>query len=197
MDVSLADDGETVERVAFTGDGCAISQAAASMLSQELVGMSLDEVEEEVDEKQHEVKLYDYAEEIVGQAKVQIMRNILPMTEAHMARFLPILTNGRYKETVRLFKNARNKLVERNWIEKEEVPSYFVECLLYNVPPGQFVNDLTERYEQIVDHLQGATIEDFRCQNEIHELFGPEPTEWTIDNAEMFIRQLQRLYSDY
>lgn len=106
-------------------------------------------------------------------------------------------TNGRYKETVRLFKNARNKLVERDWIEKEEVPSYFVECLLYNVPPGLYVNDLTERYEQIVGHLQGATIENYRCQNEIHELFGPEPTQWTIDNAEKFISQLQGLYSEY
>ncbi|MFB6218829.1 MAG: iron-sulfur cluster assembly scaffold protein [Halobacteriaceae archaeon] len=46
IEVLLADDGETIERVAFTGDGCAISQAAASMLSQELVGMTLAEVEE-------------------------------------------------------------------------------------------------------------------------------------------------------
>ena len=46
FDVDLADDGETIERVAFTGDGCAISQASASLLSQELPGMTLDEVEE-------------------------------------------------------------------------------------------------------------------------------------------------------
>ncbi|MCO8242731.1 MULTISPECIES: iron-sulfur cluster assembly scaffold protein [unclassified Haladaptatus] len=44
FDVSLEDDGETIERVAFRGDGCAISQASASMLSQKLPGMSLDEV---------------------------------------------------------------------------------------------------------------------------------------------------------
>ena len=46
FDVELAEDGETVERVAFSGDGCAISQASASMLSQELPGMTLDEIEE-------------------------------------------------------------------------------------------------------------------------------------------------------
>jgi nitrogen fixation NifU-like protein len=44
--VALAADGETVERVAFTGDGCAISQAAASMLTGELPGMTLGEIEE-------------------------------------------------------------------------------------------------------------------------------------------------------
>ncbi|WP_336035656.1 iron-sulfur cluster assembly scaffold protein [Halobacterium yunchengense] len=44
FDVELAADGETVERVAFRGEGCAISQASASMLTQELPGMTLEEV---------------------------------------------------------------------------------------------------------------------------------------------------------
>jgi len=46
FDVELRDDEETIERVAFRGEGCAISQASASMLSQELPGMTLDEVAE-------------------------------------------------------------------------------------------------------------------------------------------------------
>jgi nitrogen fixation NifU-like protein len=45
IDVRLADDEETIERVAFTGDGCAISQASASMLSGKLRGLTLDELE--------------------------------------------------------------------------------------------------------------------------------------------------------
>jgi nitrogen fixation NifU-like protein len=44
FDVVLADDGETVDAVAFSGDGCAISQASASMLSEELPGMTLEEI---------------------------------------------------------------------------------------------------------------------------------------------------------
>jgi nitrogen fixation NifU-like protein len=38
------DDDETIERVRFVGDGCAISQASASMLSGELQGHSLESV---------------------------------------------------------------------------------------------------------------------------------------------------------
>jgi nitrogen fixation NifU-like protein len=45
MNVKLDDDGETIEFVSFTGDGCAISQASASMLTSELQGMTLDELE--------------------------------------------------------------------------------------------------------------------------------------------------------
>ncbi|MBB6647496.1 Fe-S cluster assembly sulfur transfer protein SufU [Halobellus ruber] len=45
VNVSLADDDETIEYVTFTGDGCAISQASASMLSERLQGMTLSELE--------------------------------------------------------------------------------------------------------------------------------------------------------
>ena len=46
MDVVLDDDEETIDAVAFRGDGCAISQASASMLSERLEGMSLEELRE-------------------------------------------------------------------------------------------------------------------------------------------------------
>ncbi|WP_101295100.1 Fe-S cluster assembly sulfur transfer protein SufU [Halegenticoccus soli] len=46
IDVRLEDDDETIERVAFSGDGCAISQASASMLSQRLPGATLSELKE-------------------------------------------------------------------------------------------------------------------------------------------------------
>jgi len=44
MDVKLDDDEETIEQVAFSGDGCAISQASASMLSSKLRGKTVDEL---------------------------------------------------------------------------------------------------------------------------------------------------------
>ena len=44
MDVVLDDDEERIERVAFEGDGCAISHASASMLSEQLQGMDIEEL---------------------------------------------------------------------------------------------------------------------------------------------------------
>jgi nitrogen fixation NifU-like protein len=41
--LGINDEG-TVEEVAFTGRGCAISQASASMLTDEIKGKSLDEI---------------------------------------------------------------------------------------------------------------------------------------------------------
>ena len=45
MFIRLAEDGDTIEHVSFVGDGCAISQASASMLSGELRGRSMADVE--------------------------------------------------------------------------------------------------------------------------------------------------------
>lgn len=46
VDVKLDDDEDTIEAVRFHGDGCAISQASASMLSSKLHGMSVSEMRE-------------------------------------------------------------------------------------------------------------------------------------------------------
>jgi len=43
VQLKVADDG-TVADVAFSGHGCAISQAAASMASDELIGMPVDQL---------------------------------------------------------------------------------------------------------------------------------------------------------
>ena len=40
----LVDDDSRVEQIRFTGQGCAISQASMSILSEEIVGKSLDEI---------------------------------------------------------------------------------------------------------------------------------------------------------
>ena len=45
MDVQLDADEEVIENVAFRGEGCAISQAAASLLTEELPGMTVEELE--------------------------------------------------------------------------------------------------------------------------------------------------------
>lgn len=44
FDIQLEEDGETVKDVRFSAVGCAISKASASMLSDLLIGQTLDEI---------------------------------------------------------------------------------------------------------------------------------------------------------
>ena len=44
IDVRLDEDEEVIQNLAFRGDGCAISQAAASMLTEMLLGKTIEEL---------------------------------------------------------------------------------------------------------------------------------------------------------
>lgn len=44
FDIQLEDDGQTVKDVRFSGVGCAISKASASMLTDMLIGQTLEEI---------------------------------------------------------------------------------------------------------------------------------------------------------
>ena len=57
LQATLSDDESTVEAVRFTGDGCTLSQAAASLLSEQMVGTAVSEINEWDSE---------YIEELVG-----------------------------------------------------------------------------------------------------------------------------------
>lgn len=59
-------------------------------------------------------------------------------------------THENYKPTVRMFKNARKKLIKDDKITKDTAPSYFVECLLYNVPNSYFIGTYQDRYLAIL-----------------------------------------------
>lgn len=43
-------------------------------------------------------------------------------------------TNEKYKDMVRIYKNIRYKLVDEGVLADKEVPSHFIECLVWNVP---------------------------------------------------------------
>jgi nitrogen fixation NifU-like protein len=46
FDIEMDDDGQTVKDVRFSGVGCAISKASASMLSDLIIGKTLEEIRE-------------------------------------------------------------------------------------------------------------------------------------------------------
>lgn len=92
-------------------------------------------------------------------------------------------TKGAYKPTVRIFKNARRYLTDKGKLPKGIAPSYFVECLLYNVPDNCFVSDLQDRYYKIIHYLLDADISTFKCQNGISDLFGNSPEQWNQHQA--------------
>ena len=102
---------------------------------------------------------------------------------------------GRYKRATRMFKAARNHLLESNTIAEDTAPSYFIECLMYNVPNSLFQSSLARTYVGAVNWLSAATLRDFKCQNQLIDLVGDSNDQWSVDKARAFILALGELWN--
>ena len=126
-------------------------------------------------------------------------RWVVSYPQQHHARGLKkeLATNGRYKRTIRMFKAARNHLVENHAIRNGTAPSYFIECLLYNVPNNLFRPSFGQSYYGVVEYLTTASLQQFKCQNGVRELFGSSRDLWSVDEAQKFVRALVQLWEKW
>ncbi|WP_319508128.1 nucleotidyltransferase [uncultured Methanolobus sp.] len=106
-------------------------------------------------------------------------------------------TNGNYYPAVRIFKNIKSKLIDKNIINKEQVPSYFIECLLYNVPYSNFEARYGNTIRNVLSYLNQQDITNFKCQNGITSLFGDSPDQWSAKNARNFINKTIELWNNW
>jgi hypothetical protein len=95
-------------------------------------------------------------------------------------------TGQRYKKYVRALKNAENTLVAEDVIK--DLPSYFMECLVYNVPhtvltqgslDEGFAGTLQNLYQRLDD---GTALDEFQEPNELKWLFKGQ-SKWSVDDA--------------
>ena len=106
-------------------------------------------------------------------------------------------TGNRFKRTVRMFKAARNHLVSNGRIDASVAPSYFIECLLYNVPDRLFSQQLGSTYVEVLQWLGSAQTRGFVTQSGSIELFGPRPEQWSVDELRRFTAEFQRLWNGW
>lgn len=106
-----------------------------------------------------------------------------------------------YKETVRIFKNARD-YYNHHWDSgvRVEAPSYFIECLIYNLPERILKrSSRSDRFKEILDHLQDpdTDLSTFDQVSEMELLFGTRNTQWERDSAEKLISHLQIMWDSW
>ena len=132
--------------------------------------------------KEHQVegiKIYDACkgEYIINYPKLHIKHGVEKNSESR--------TNGNYKETIRIFKQIRNHLIDLGVIKDGLMPSYCLECLLFNVPDSLFKLDLLKRVDSIMEWLSKNINNDFVEQNKMYYLFR---RSLAIENARIFLK---------
>jgi Nucleotidyltransferase domain len=106
-------------------------------------------------------------------------------------------TDGWFKPSVRMFKNARDYLVDHGRIINTLAPSYFLECLIYNVPGDKFAGSHQQIYSNAVNWLVNANLDSLMCQNRQLNLFGGSSEQWRVDTARQFISALVSLWNSW
>jgi hypothetical protein len=75
-----------------------------------------------------------------------------------------VATGNRYKRMVRALKKLQAKLVAEGSL-KQELPSYFTECLVYNVPNSAFNhNNYVDDMRSVLAEIFNATLSDEACK---------------------------------
>lgn len=100
-------------------------------------------------------------------------------------------SNKWHKPAVRLFKNCRGS------ISGDTTPSYFLECMLYNIPNSNFETSYGDTFCNIVNWLNKNSLDNFVCQNGQLNLFGTSQEQWNTSEAKTFINNLISLWNNW
>lgn len=101
-------------------------------------------------------------------------------------------TGGRFKDVVRILKRLRNKMNDEDIAAAKPIPSFLIECLVWNVPNDNFGHDtLTADVWDSLAHLFNNTLKFESCSewgevNELKYLFrAGQP--WTLTDTHSFL----------
>jgi hypothetical protein len=103
-------------------------------------------------------------------------------TEKHKA------TNQWFKPTVRMFKNMRNRMIERGELGEGIAPSYFLEGMLYNIPADKFGGTYQDTFTNCYNWIVQADSTKLVCANYMHWLVrNNEQTSWSVANFNTYL----------
>jgi hypothetical protein len=106
-------------------------------------------------------------------------------------------TNSWFKRTVRVYKNMRNYMVDRNMLRDGIAPSYFIEGMLHNVPNDKFGKSFDDTFVDTFNFIVNADRSDFRCANGIHNLLGNSQVQWPAANCQTYLDALRNLWNNW
>jgi hypothetical protein len=107
-------------------------------------------------------------------------------------------TNSRFKPTVRIFKNIRNKLVRDGVIREGVAPSYHLEGLLYNVANSKFAGSHSYTVEQCLNEVWFADRTKYVAANELYYLLWNNSVVcWNEADCNTFLNAAIGLWNDW
>jgi len=101
-------------------------------------------------------------------------------------------TNGAYKDIVRILKRTRNELIDSDTLTKDSMPSFFLECLVWNLHDLHFQHATYRDMTSTVIARIWQDMKDFNTHNAYAEVSDLKwlfrgKSLWTPDQAKTFM----------
>lgn len=105
-------------------------------------------------------------------------------------------SNGWFKPVIRIFKNARQRLIEEGALKPGVAPSYYIEGLLYNVPSQYFGTSYATSLFQCLVYLSQANKSAFVCANQQYPLLDGNPdVTWNTADCNAYVNAMVGLWN--
>jgi hypothetical protein len=106
-------------------------------------------------------------------------------------------TQQYFKQTVRIFKNMRNRLIGNSTLKSGIAPSYFVEGMLWNVPNELYGASYAATCPACMNWLLKADKEKLVCANRIHWLIRDNlPTCWNRADFDTYLAAVIKQWNE-
>ena len=106
-------------------------------------------------------------------------------------------TGSYFKPTIRIFKNMRNRMIEKGIIQKGLAPSYFIEGMLWNVPNDKFGTSYQNTVVNCLNWLHACNRTELKCANQMYYLLRDNAHNcWPPANFEAFLAATIKFYND-
>lgn len=105
-------------------------------------------------------------------------------------------TKAWFKPLIRIFKNARQRLIEEGALQPGVAPSYYIEGLLYNVPLQRFGTTYVKSMFECLVCLSQADKRGFVCANEQYPLLdGNADVTWNTADCNAYVNAMVNLWN--
>jgi hypothetical protein len=120
------------------------------------------------------------------------MQHAKAMTNKHQN------TNSRFKSTVRIWKNMRNRMIEDGKLKEGVAPSHYLESLLFNVPNDKFVTTRTTTFENCIAWLAASKRDELICASNMFWLLRDnQATSWSLASCQTFLTAAQSYWDNW
>lgn len=98
-----------------------------------------------------------------------------------------------FKPTVRVFKNMRNRMIERGELKGGVAPSYYLEGMLYNVPQEHFGGSYQDTFVNCFNWILNAKASELVCASGMEWLVRDNSqTSWPVANFNTYLAAAQK-----